>query len=476
MEMARQAEIIKRTVYENPYIPKIDKVVNGKRVRFPSGKQIRFLAYGGREALFGGAAGAGKSRILLAIALQYVQHPGYSALLLRRTYPQLTMDGGLIPMSHEWLDGKADWNAQQKRWTFPSGATVSFGFYDQDKHFMNYQGGRWDTICWDELTQFKESWYRYLFSRVRRLEGSPIPARVRSASNPGGPSHEFVKKRFVDPTAKKFFVPATLDDNPGLDKVAYRQMLAELDPVTRAQLLQGDWSAFSGGRFQRDWFLGKDGNRGWWIRKDRSGNEYYCWSGGPPEGVPALLCWTALTCDPASRAEEVNDPTAIVVFAVMPGGSPILVLDVFRDWIPVELIVPQIGEMCLQYQPLWAGIEDNGFQITLINEARGFPGIPTVLPLQPQGKSKLVRARPAIIRASNGEIFFPRDTNAFPWIEDAVAELVQFTGNEKLDAHDDIVDCFAYFVQEMDRGGMLPSITVPKPQGPAPMSPGIFMS
>jgi hypothetical protein len=39
-------------------------------------------------------------------------------------------------------------------------------------------------IGFDELTQFKESSYTYLFSRLRRLKDSDIPLRMRSASNP----------------------------------------------------------------------------------------------------------------------------------------------------------------------------------------------------------------------------------------------------------------------------------------------------
>jgi predicted phage terminase large subunit-like protein len=460
MEMGRQGGIILRTVYENPFIPKINKVINGRHVQFPSRKQARFLAYDGHEALFGGSAGAGKSRVLLAAALQYVEHPGYAALLLRRTFRHLMMDGGLIPMSHQWLDGKARWSGQTKSWTFPSGATLSFGYYDHDDNYMQYQGGAWDFIGWDELTQFKETWYRYLFSRLRRLEGSPIPGRIRAASNPGGPSHEFVKKRFVSANAKKYFVQAFLTDNPGLDKAAYYRTMAELDPITRAQLLQGDWNAYSGGRFKAEWFQGNDGNRGWWTRLDRDGNSYYCWTGAPPEGVPVGMTWTAITCDPAATAEEVNDPTAIGVFAVMPKGE-ILILEVVREWLAVQDIVPRIAGLCLEHQPIWVGIEDSGFQVTLINDAKQYPGIPTVTPLKPEGKSKLVRARPAIIRASNGDIFLPRDTNAFGWIEDFVAELVQFTGDEKMDAHDDQVDMLAYFVQQLDRSGMMPAAITP---------------
>lgn len=344
-------------------------------------------------------------------------------------------------------------------------------------HYITGCGFVNKNCAYDELTQFKEPWYKYLFSRLRRLVGSDIPIRMRAASNPGGPSHEFVKKRFVVANAKKYFVPALVDDNAGLDKIAYVQSMAELDPITRAQLLQGDWNAYSGGRFNRDWFVGADGSRGWWIRTDRSGNKYYCWTGGDPGGVPFELAWTAITCDPASRAEEANDYTAIGAFAVMPKGE-ILVLEVVRERLKVEEIVPRIAGMCQENLPSWVGIEDSGFQVTLINDARQHPNIPTVTALQPEGKGKLVRARPAIIRASNGEIYVPKDSNAFPWIEDFLAELVQFTGDEKLDAHDDQVDMLAYFIQQVDRGGMLlPSVINPEQAAhEAGRSGGIFMA
>lgn len=112
-------------------------------------------------------------------------------------------------------------------------------------------------IGWDELTQFQETAYRYLFSRLRRLRGSSAPLRVRGATNPGGVGHEWVFQRFLveGKLAGRLFVPAFLDDNPHLDRATYLRSLAELDPHTRAQLLSGDWFARPPGtKFQRHWF------------------------------------------------------------------------------------------------------------------------------------------------------------------------------------------------------------------------------
>lgn len=99
--------------------------------------------------------------------------------------------------------------------------------------------------------------YTYLFSRLRRLAGSKIPLRMRSASNPGGVGHEWVRARFIDaaPDAGCIFIPARLEDNPFLDQEGYRESLLKLSAVERAQLLEGDWQIRpEGAMFRRDWF------------------------------------------------------------------------------------------------------------------------------------------------------------------------------------------------------------------------------
>src|SRR5262249_52361933 len=133
----------------------------------------------------------------------------------------------------------------------------SFGFLDTANDKYRYQSSEFQFIGFDELTQFPEDDYRYVFSRLRRLQGSPVPLRMRAASNPGGIGHDWVKQRFLieGPAAGRVFVPARLDDNPHLDRQAYVASLRELDPVTRAQLLSGDWSVRHGGSiFRREWF------------------------------------------------------------------------------------------------------------------------------------------------------------------------------------------------------------------------------
>lgn len=293
----------------------------------------------------------------------------------------------------------------------------------------------------------------------------------------------WVKQRFIDEQTRErdaLFVPARLEDNPTLDAVRYVQSLCMLDPITRAQLLGGDWSAFEGGRFRREWLLGKDGCRGWWLHHDRSGNPYYCWTGGPKDGIPLALTWTFIICDPAARAEEINDNTAIGAFAVMPKGE-VLVLEMVREHLDIEAIVPRIASMCREHRPNWVGIENTGFQIAILRAAQQHPSIPAVKPLEPEGKSKLVRATPAIIMCSEGRVFVPLRGPMYPFVEDYISELTAFTGDEDEDGLVDAVDVTAYAILEMKRGGMtLPSVITPDQAKQELMDSrggiGIFMS
>jgi predicted phage terminase large subunit-like protein len=235
------------TVLDNPWI----------RHR-PTERQGRFLYETGREALYGGAAGGGKSEALLMAALQFAEVPGYAAILFRRTYADLSLPGALMDRARAWLSGTAArWSERDKTWTFPSSATLTFGYLDTGTDRFRYQSSEFQFIGFDELTQFPEEDYRYLFSRLRRLQTSQVPLRMRAASNPGGIGHEWVQLRFLveGPAAGRVFVPASLDDNPHLDRAEYVASLSQLDPITRAQLLAGDWSARqAGAMFRREWF------------------------------------------------------------------------------------------------------------------------------------------------------------------------------------------------------------------------------
>lgn len=192
-------------------------------------------------------------------ALQYVDIPGYSAILFRKTYQDLSLAGGLIPRSKEWLiETDAKWNDQTKTWHFPSGASLSFGYMDSKDDHYRYQGSEYQFIGWDELTQFTEAKYKYMYSRLRAKVENNVPLRVRSASNPGGVGHLWVKKRFIDSETREkeaVFIPAKVYDNKHIKISEYVDSLNYLDPVTRARYLEGDWTITESGKmFKREWF------------------------------------------------------------------------------------------------------------------------------------------------------------------------------------------------------------------------------
>jgi len=221
-----------------------------------SAPQAFFLLLKEREAFYGGAAGGGKSAALLMAALQFVDVPGYSALLLRRTFPELEGADGLISQAHSWLaNTDAVWSEQKHRWSFPSGATLQFGHVQDEGDKTRYQGQAYQFVGFDELTHFSETQYDYVaFTRSRRnlqLRERGVPIRARAASNPGGVGHAWVKARFIDNRKRGVvFVPAKVADNPGLDVAEYTESLSQLPEELRRQLLDGDWGAFEGAAFR----------------------------------------------------------------------------------------------------------------------------------------------------------------------------------------------------------------------------------
>ena len=231
---------------ESPYCPEAASLT-----------QKVFLRTYSLEALFGGAAGGGKSSALLMAALQYVDVPGYSAILFRRTYADLALPGAIMDRFQAWIANfdNIKWNGSLYVATFPSGARISFGYLNNSQDYLRYKGAEFQFIGMDEVTEIRENDYRYLFSRLRRPVSGPVskvPLRMRAASNP---APNWVRQRFIveGKTEKRVFVPSLLTDNPGIDADSYRQSLQALDPVERKRLEEGDWWATTlGSMFDRE--------------------------------------------------------------------------------------------------------------------------------------------------------------------------------------------------------------------------------
>lgn len=230
--------------------------------RAHSGPQKEFCRRGEFEVLFGGAAGPGKTDCLIMEAARLaIRKANYRGIIFRRTFPQLQE---IIDRCWQWYPQLgATYRATEHRWHFPIGAKVKLDHmqYDSDKY--NHQGKEYHFVGFDELTQFLETQYLYLISRVRTTDPD-IPLAIRSTTNPGGIGHVWVKARFIDVAEPletyldphslqtRAFVPATVYDNPTLIKndPDYVRRLESLPEVEKMRLLYGDWSAFEGQAFK----------------------------------------------------------------------------------------------------------------------------------------------------------------------------------------------------------------------------------
>lgn len=325
---------LRETVTENPFIPQT-----------PTGRQAAFLAVTVTEAFFGGAAGPGKSSALLMAALQFAHVQNYAALLLRKTFSDLNQPSALTPRSFAWLGGtKARWRGSDHSWEFPSGAILKFGYLDGPLDIYQYQSAEFQFIGFDELTQFREGDYRYMFSRLRRLKDTNVPLRMRSASNPGNMGHEWVKQRFITEGRKngRVYVPAKMADNPYLDVDTYRQTLSNLDPVTRRQLEDGDWTARqAGSMFSREKFN---------IIPALPGNLERCvryWDkAGTKDGTGARTCGVLMArCQRGWVADTVN---IVRGGSTLQMGNSYIVIDVKKGrWSAAqrEAIIQQTAEL-----------------------------------------------------------------------------------------------------------------------------------
>lgn len=221
-----------------------------------SPQQAEFIESLARHLGYGGARGGGKSWGVRAKAVKNcLKYKRYKALILRRTYPELE-ENHINPLLL-LLDGIAKYNDGKKKFTFPNGSTIKFGYCDSDKDVRRYQGAEYDGVFFDEATQFKEEWIIKI--RACNRGKNSHPKQCIYTMNPGGESHSFFKRLFIDRVYEErenpkdyHFIKALVTDNKALldEDPEYLQTLLALPPKLRKAWLEGDWDIFEGQYFE----------------------------------------------------------------------------------------------------------------------------------------------------------------------------------------------------------------------------------
>lgn len=452
----------------------------------PYATQLTFLLLPHLEAFFGGAAGGGKSEVLLMGATQYVDVPGYAALILRRTLTELKQPGALLDRAHKWFNGTpAKYDAENHTYIFPTKwpngspghpAKIQFGYLGEYQAEIRYQGSEYQYVGIDEVTHFEnDSAPTYLFSRLRKnvcpkhkLKLDPetgykvpnyvsgckicamyesLPLRFRMAGNPGGPGHFWVKTRYgihkeiyTDYNGEKKikwvggnpsypFIPSTLEDNDFIDQGSYSKSLERLDDIRQQQLRYGDWDISPDSRFNS---LN--------ARFYSSRGDYY--QLGPYVIKQEDFLEIFITVDPAASTMEgpIDDVTnkkkgpsytVISVWGLTPDYQLVwLHMMRFREEIP--FLIEQVINANKIWKPKYVLVEANGLGIgpAQILASRGVPIMD-----HKKYKDKIQNAGNAIYRMKKRRIWFPEEA---PWLRTCMDEVFSWTGHPGVP--DDIVD------------------------------------
>jgi len=148
------------------------------------GPQEKYLSTSADIAIYGGAAGGGKSYATIIEPLRHIHNPKFGAVIFRRTLPQVTAEGGLWDESsgiYPLLDAESK-QTPKLEWRFPSGAKITFSHLQHEKNLNDWQGSQIPLIIMEELTHYTEKQFWYMFSRNRSTCG--VKPYIRATCNP----------------------------------------------------------------------------------------------------------------------------------------------------------------------------------------------------------------------------------------------------------------------------------------------------
>lgn len=160
------------------------------------------------------------------------------------------------------------WHDQKKTYTSPDGSILRFRYLERDKDAMLYQGHNYTDIYIEEAGAFPSA------APINKLRGAlrsgaGVPCQLHLTCNPGGPGHQWIKKRYIDPAPEGMkvfkerlkglgsnfvenrfvFIPAKLKDNRFLgDDYVAQLRLTGSEQLVQAWL-EGDWNVIDGAYF-----------------------------------------------------------------------------------------------------------------------------------------------------------------------------------------------------------------------------------
>lgn len=412
------------------------------------GPQTAFYETTADIAIYGGAAGGGKSAACLIDAIRFIDKvPNYNCVFFRRTFPEIFNPGALFDESQRWyplLGGEA--NLVKARWIFPKNEKIQFAHLQHEKTLTQWHGSQIARLYFDELCTFTEKQFWYLLSRCRTT--LPIKPQVRATCNPdaeswvadlldwwigddgfpikeksgllrwfvrvnnelvwGNSKIELTTKYPHIPPKSLTFIPASIYDNKILldNDPDYLANLYALHEIDKQRLLLGNWKIKpeAGVVFNRSWFNVSDE-----FELDTVNKVVRFW-------------------DLAATKTELSYYTAGVKMALLKDKS-ILVLDaIWERTTPAEAInlirktAERDGKNVIvgwEQEPGSAGIMA---MEQIKTSLKGF----RCKPVRPQG-DKVQRALPYATAAQNDRVFLLRGT----WNDQYVNALHNFDGSSK---------------------------------------------
>lgn len=426
------------------------------------GPQTAFLSTRANIALFGGAAGGGKSYALLLEPLRHYYNPRFGAVIFRRNSVQVRNEGGLW---HESTGLYTQLRGHPREafleWTFPPGSRVKFAHLELDRSVYDWQGAQIPMIGWDELTTFTEKQFVFMLSRNRSTSG--VPGYMRATCNPdadswvrrwvdwwigddgypiaersgilrffirqddtlcwGSSPEELIERYGVQAIdVKSFtFIPARLQDNPILMQKdpSYHANLRALSRVDRLRLEGGNWNvrATAGNLFRAEWFPVLDAVPAGWVKAIR----FWDRAATKPSASNPDPDWTR-----GLKLLQYPDGSYVVADLKSTRDTPYQVENLIRNVAGHDGVKCRVMSQC---DPGSAGKSEAEHFVRML---AGYAARTEIM-----SQNKVTRAKPVSAQCEVGNIRVVRA----PWNEEFFRELENF-GDDST-GHDDIVDCLS---------------------------------